>query len=129
MPDLLKQIYNACDPYTPATAEYYCDCSEARGSSALTQEFQRHLALANDYLCFLLSGHIGCGKSSELADLARSLTSAAPPRVCYFPILINVSDYLDDYDAAPTDILLAIVAELADTLRDRIGVELKTITS
>jgi hypothetical protein len=110
MLDILRQIYRACDPYTPATAEYYCDCSEARGDSALTQEFQRHLALAGDYLCFLLSGHIGCGKSSELEQLSRALTNAAPPHSCYFPILINVSDYLDDYDTSPTDILLAVVA-------------------
>ncbi len=125
MADILKGIYNACDPYTPATAEYYCDCSEARGSSALMQEFQRHLALAGRYISFLLSGHIGCGKSSELAALARSLTNAPPPHACYFPILLNVSEYLDDYDATPTDILLAIVAELADSLRRNAGIELK----
>jgi hypothetical protein len=123
--DVLKHIYNACDPYSPATAEYYYDCSEARGSTALAQEFQRHLAMANDYLCFLFSGHIGCGKSSELKHLESCLTNAAPPNKCYFPVLLNVSDYLDDYDASPIDILLAIVAELASTLRERAGVELK----
>lgn len=46
------------------------------------------------------------------------------PDSCYFPILLNVSDYLDDYDTTPTDILLAIVAELAETLREKAGVEL-----
>lgn len=46
MPDLdvLKQIYNACDPYEPATAQYYLDCGEARGGSALTREFQHGAA-------------------------------------------------------------------------------------
>jgi len=39
--------------------------------------------------------------------------------------MLNVSEYLDDYDAAPTDILLAIVTELADTMRRKLGVELK----
>jgi hypothetical protein len=74
MSDALKHIYNACDPYMPATAEYYYNCAEARGGSALVQEFQRHLFLANDYIYFLFSGHIGCGKSSELEQLKRSLT-------------------------------------------------------
>ena len=65
MSDDIKRIYNACDPFEPATAEYYHDCSKARGSSALTQKFQSHLAQTKDgtYLRFLLSGHIGCGKS------------------------------------------------------------------
>ncbi len=125
MEDDLKHIYNACDPYVPAPAEYYYDCAEARGSSALSQEFQNHLRLAKDYLYFLFTGHIGCGKSSELKQLERSLTAASPPYSCYFPILLDVSDYLDDYDASPTDILLAIVTEVADTLREKLGVELK----
>lgn len=125
MSDALKHIYNACDPYMPATAEYYYSCAEARGGSALVQEFKRHLFLANDYIYFLFSGHIGCGKSSELEQLKRTLTQAEPPHNCYFPILLNVSEYLDDYDAAPTDILLAIVTELADALRQQMGIELK----
>jgi len=125
MIDALKQIYNACDPYVPATVEYYYDCAEARGSSALSLEFQNHLRLAKDYIYFLFSGHIGCGKSSELKHLERTLINAAPNRECYFPIMLNVSEYLDDYDAAPTDILLAIVTELADTMRRKLGFELK----
>lgn len=125
MSNYLKHIYNACDPYMPATAEYYYSCAEARGGSALVQEFQRRLSLADGYIYFLFSGHIGSGKSSELEQLKRSLIQVEPPHNCYFPILLNVSEYLDDYDAAPTDILLAIVTELADTLREQLGIELK----
>ena len=43
----------------------------------------------------------------------------------YFPVLLNADDYLDRYDVAPADILLAIVSELADTLRTKVGLELK----
>ncbi len=127
MNDILKDIYNACDPFKPATKEYYTDCAIARGSSALIQEFQGQLALANDFLCFLFSGHIGCGKSSELEALSRELAQAqpAPGAARYFPVLLNISDYLDDYDAAPTDILLAIVTELAAALREQLKIELK----
>lgn len=124
--DIIKHIYNACDPYKPATAEYYVDCSPARGNtSALTQEFYRNLLLADDYLCFLFSGHFGCGKSSELEELARTLQKPSPGQSRYFPILVNVSDYLDDYDVSPLDIQLAIVAEVAAALRNRAQVELK----
>ena len=78
MSDHLKHIYNACDPFLAASAEYYYDCSEARGSGSLTLEFQRHLGLAEDYLSFLFSGHLGCGKSSELRSLARTLERESP---------------------------------------------------
>ena len=125
MDNPLKRIYNACDPHKPATAEYYLDYAEARGSSPLTQEFRRHLELADDYRCFLLTGHIGCGKSSELEQLCRSLDSPDSPNDRYFPILLNASDYLDDYDTHTTDILLAIIVELAETLHRKIGIKLE----
>jgi hypothetical protein len=125
MTDILKKIYNACDPYLPASAEYYFDCSEARGETALTPIVQKHLMRADGYTCFLLSGHIGCGKSSELAKLERSLIEARQPQNCYFPVLIDVSEYLDDYDVSSADILLAIVTELADSLRTRLNIKLR----
>ncbi|MGH9846429.1 MAG: hypothetical protein ACREEM_47635 [Blastocatellia bacterium] len=125
MTDYLKQIYNACDPYLPASPEYYLDCAEARGDAAFARRVRSHLKRANDHRCFLLSGHIGCGKSSELKKLEIALTSVSPGDDCYFPVLIDVSEYLDDYDVAATDILLAIVTELADSLRQKLNVELK----
>lgn len=127
MSDVLKHIYNACNPYKPATAEYYLDCAEARGSSALTQRFQKHLTQTEegDYLRFLFSGHVGCGKSSELEQLCHALANPTASDGRYFPVLLNVSDYIDEYDVTPTDILLAIVTELAATLREEVGIELK----
>jgi len=125
MSEALKKIYNACDPYKPATDEYYCECATARGESALVKNFLRHLNLSQVPLCFLFSGHIGCGKSSELGQLWEALEKPAAGCARYFPILLDVSDYLDDYDVATTDILLAIMAELAAELRDRLGIELQ----
>ncbi|HYP25408.1 MAG TPA: hypothetical protein VE262_01705 [Blastocatellia bacterium] len=96
MSNRLKQIYNACDPYEPASSEHYCSCAEARGESVLAQEFLRRLRLTDQHISFLFSGHIGCGKSSELEQLRRVLTKNIPYHPRYFPILIDVSDYLDD---------------------------------
>jgi hypothetical protein len=42
----------------------------------------------------------------------------------FFPVVVNMSEYLDEYDVSTTDILLAIVAELADALRDRESIAL-----
>ena len=125
MTDILKRVYNACDPYSPATPESYLDCAEVRGSAGLTDEFLGQLRLADDHLCFLFSGHIGCGKSSELAHLAHTLANPEGADERYFPILLDVSEYLDDYDVAPADILLSIVTEVGATLREQVDIELK----
>jgi hypothetical protein len=39
MSDILKHIYNACDPYEPASRQYYVDCKTSRGSSSLVSRF------------------------------------------------------------------------------------------
>jgi len=123
MTDKLTELYNACHPLVPASPAQYVDCSRVRGDHALTTEFQSQLdrAQAPHYLRFLFSGHIGCGKSSELRHLAETLENPAParPHKRHLAILLDASEYLDDYDVTPTDILLAIVAEVAATLREK----------
>jgi hypothetical protein len=127
MVDILRTLYNACDPYRPASREHYLDVSEARGSHALTPQFLGHLSRVSDgtYRCFLFSGHIGCGKSSELRHLYRELKQEQGSGQCYFPVFIDVGSYLDDYDVEVTDILLAMVTELASALRSEAGIELQ----
>jgi hypothetical protein len=124
MSDDLKRIYNHCDPYKPAADDFYLDCSAARGGGMLSQEFIRRLQLADDHLSFLFAGHIGCGKSSELAELCRRLERPEYGQPQYLPVLIDTNEYLDYYDADTTDIILAIVTELAAALRDGLGIEL-----
>lgn len=129
MDEALRRIYAACDPNEPATPQYYIDCGEARGETGLARHFLNHLegksASEDDYLRFLFSGHIGCGKSSELEHLSSLLKNQGPFQSRFYPIFLNARDYLDDFDVALTDILLAIVTEIAATLRDEIGYELK----
>jgi hypothetical protein len=125
--DVLKDLYNACNPVVPATAEYYMDCSAVRGSNALTRQFQGELSKTTEPLFFLFSGHIGSGKSSELEHLRHTLEqpSASTSFKRYFPILLDAGEYLDEYDVTPTDILLAIVAEVSAALKEKEGIELK----
>lgn len=134
MSDPLDIIYNACDPFLPALPEYYCDCKEARGGDAFAKIVFKHLKRSNpeqtkngesgQYRHCLFSGHIGSGKSSELKHLEKKLKEHNS-NTKYYPVYIDVFDYLDVYDVSITDILLAIVSELADTLREQYGVELK----
>jgi len=129
MSDVLTRLYQACDPLEPATSEYYVDCSAVRGNNAFTRRFLDDLnrTQAGHFRHCLFSGHLGSGKSSELEHLRQTLETC-PPNADgkrYFPIYLDAGEYLDDYDVTPTDIFLAIVAEVAATFRDRLGIELK----
>lgn len=120
--EALKRLFNACDPFRAALPDHYVDCTEARGGSGLVRDYMQKLGLAQTgaYRTYLLSGHIGCGKSSELGHLRQKLKEAG-----YAPILVVTDDYLNIYDVEVSDILLAIVTELADVLRDDYGIELR----
>lgn len=125
MSDLRRKLYNACNPLAPATAEYYVDCSAVRGSNAFADKVQDDLELSESSLRFLFSGHVGSGKSSELEHLSLALEQSGSAGRRFFPILVDAGEYLNDYDVAPSDILLAIVAEVAGALKEKAGIELK----
>jgi len=123
--DNLKRVFNNCNPFRPASREHYFDCSEVRGSSSLSYEFLRRLDRTDDFLSFLFTGHIGCGKSSELKQLSRDLRTPLAGGKCYLPVIIDVDDYLDIYDADTPELLLAIVSETAAHLREIANIELQ----
>ncbi len=135
MSDSLSKIYNACDPFLPANEEYYFDCREARGGDAFIKNVFNHLKRSSSdkgengqtkrYRHFLFSGHIGSGKSSELKHLVKKLNESNKHNITFFPVYIDTFDYLDVYDVSITDILLSIVTELAETLSEELGIELK----
>lgn len=122
MSDLRAQLFNACDPLVPATVEYYVDCSAERGNDALAKEVLNKLGMTTSPLRFLFSGHIGSGKSSELEHLRNCLENPDTKGKRFFPILLDAGDYLNEYNVTPTDILLAIVAEVASTFKEKLGI-------
>ena len=124
--DILTSLYRACNPLAPATPEYYVDCSDVRGSNAFTKQFCKDLGMADTKLKRLFSGHIGSGKSSELQHLRHKLSEHASvtPRMRYFPVLMDATEYLNESDVAVTDILLAIVAEIGDAFRTELQIDL-----
>ena len=125
--DILTTLYRACNPLAPATREFYVDCSEVRGSNAFTKQFCKDLSMADTKLKRLFSGHIGSGKSSELQHLREALSqrASAAPHKRYFPVLMDATEYLNESDVAVTDILLAIVAEIGNSFRAELKIDLK----
>ena len=127
MNEILKHLYNACNPIKPATPSQYVDSDEARGSRDLSRQFLNDLNnIEDDFLTFLFTGHLGCGKSSELHHLAEQLRNPDPllNSPSYFPIILDAEEFIDSYDVTPTDVLLSILARVALELRE-IGIELQ----
>jgi hypothetical protein len=125
--DILNILLNNCDPYTPANKTFYVDCSNVRGGSVFADSLCEMLSQNEGRVHALFTGHIGCGKSSELENLKLQLEQKTPFESMkrFLPVLVDMSQYLDEYDVTATDILLAIVAELADALREAEEIELQ----
>ena len=87
--DILTDLYNACDPLLPATPAFFLETAEVRGRYTFARQLQRALSRSRHPLRFLFSGHIGSGKSSELAHLRHLLAQPkpTPPHRRYFPVL------------------------------------------
>lgn len=111
----LTDAFNACDPARPleASDHRYVDLAAGRGDegSAVAQT-KRRILRSNSALVQLLAGHRGCGKSTELRRLQKSLEDEG-----YFVAYFEVDGDIDLEDTEPTDILLAFIRNLEAKLR------------
>ena len=115
----IGRFFRACNPSKTlnlaslADQEYYIDCSEVRGSD-LVRELRRTITLSGDEpTCQLFTGHIGCGKSTELSRLRRDLEEEG-----YHVVYFESTDDLDMGDVDISDILLAIAKQVSTSLED-----------
>lgn len=102
----------AIDPHDPKMAGYYIDFSAVRGGQII-EELRTAIAWSEpeEYRCELFTGHIGCGKSTELLRLKDRLEEDG------FHVVYFVSDEdLDMGDAELTEILLAIAKQVSASL-------------
>lgn len=114
----LAKFYQACNPSktlvvgNPEEQKYYIDFATVRGSDII-RELQRTITLlsGNNPTCQLFTGHIGCGKSTELFRLKDNLEKKGF-QVVYF----ESSQDLDMGDVDISDILLAIARQVSENL-------------
>ncbi|MDY6802834.1 MAG: ATP-binding protein [Cyanobacteriota bacterium] len=114
----LAKFYQACNPSktlvvgNPEEQKYYIDFATVRGSDII-RELQRTITLlsGNNPSCQLFTGHIGCGKSTELFRLKDNLEKKGF-QVVYF----ESSQDLDMGDVDISDILLAIARQVSENL-------------
>ncbi|MCG6133308.1 MAG: KAP family NTPase [Nostoc sp. LLA-1] len=122
----LSRFYKACNPsYTlnmgdMLDKQYYIDFADVRGCK-IVEELQRTITRISpdEPTCQLFTGHIGCGKSTELQRLKAEL-AVAGFHVVYF----ESSQDLDMADIDISDILLSVARQVSASL-EAIGIKLK----
>ena len=130
--DILGYFYKRLDPQK-AAGEFYVNCSEERGGANFVKKLCKSLAKSRDedlkrqsYIHALFAGHIGGGKSSELIHLRDEMKSDEPKygHNRLFPVYVDIRDYLDDFDAAREELLLAVVSEFGARFQEDEGIML-----
>ncbi|HSM81878.1 MAG TPA: ATP-binding protein [Nodosilinea sp.] len=113
------QFFRVCNPSKtldlgkPEDAQYYIDFSPVRGSDVI-HELERTIVLSEDEpTCQLFTGHIGCGKSTELSRLKTTLE-----KLGYHVVYFESSEDLDMADVDISDILLAIARQVSRSLEE-----------
>lgn len=123
--DLIK-FYKSCNPSktlivgNPEDEKYYIDFASVRGSDII-RELERTITLlsGNQPTCQLFTGHIGCGKSTELFRLKDQLEKQR-----YHVVYFESSEDLDMGDVDIGDILLAIARQVSENM-EQANIKLK----
>ena len=122
----LQKFFQACNPSKtldmadPEDRQYYIDFSSVRGGKIIEALGRTITRLSPDEpTCQLFTGHIGCGKSTELFRLKSQLEQQQ-----FHVVYIQSSRDLDLADVSISDILLSIARAVSENL-EGIGIQLK----
>jgi hypothetical protein len=114
------KFWNACNPSESlklGNAEdrrYYIDFSEVRGGKIINVLKRTITRSSSDKpTCQLFTGHIGCGKSTELSRLQKELTDKG-----FYVVYFESTQDLDEMDLDLTDIMLAIARRVTQSLEE-----------
>jgi hypothetical protein len=114
----LDRFYRVCNPsYTINVAkaedrQYYIDFSSVRGGKIIEELERTIVRLSPDEpTCQLFTGHIGCGKSTELLRLQAELD-----RQGFHVIYFEATKDLDMADVDITDILLSFARQVSESI-------------
>ncbi|MDJ1172010.1 AAA family ATPase [Roseofilum sp. BLCC_M154] len=102
------------DVSKPEERKLYIDFTEVRGDTVITELFEHITEVYPDEAtCNLFTGHIGCGKSTELLRLRAQLEEAG-----FYTIYFASSDDLELADVDIGDVLLAIARRISQGLEE-----------
>jgi len=120
---LITKVFNVFDPHEALRPgdPRYVECNVERGSVGLLNTLARQVRRSTGRTCQLLSGHRGCGKTTELFRLQQDFLINEPR---HFVVYCEADQYIDLNDTEYTDVLLAVVQQLwTDAKREDIRLE------
>ncbi|HEY9699376.1 MAG TPA: P-loop NTPase fold protein [Trichocoleus sp.] len=109
----------ACDPSKTLVfsnvedQRYYIDFASVRGSEIIEELKGNIIDFFDEPTCALFTGHIGCGKSTELLRLKAELESEG-----FHVVYFESSDDLEMADVDIGDVLLAIARRISESLEE-----------
>lgn len=116
----LQRFFSSCNPSrtlvieNPEDKQYYIDFASVRGAKVIEALGRTITRLSPDKpTCQLFTGHIGCGKSTELRRLEAEL-KVQGFHVVYF----ESTQDLDMADVDISDIMLAVARQVSESLED-----------
>ncbi|NEO94020.1 MAG: AAA family ATPase [Moorea sp. SIO3G5] len=122
----LPRFFKACNPAktldmgNPEDHPYYIDFSAVRGGKIIEALGRTITRLSPDEpTCQLFTGHIGCGKSTELLRLKAELEKQQ-----FHVVYFESSQDLDMVDVDVSDILLSIARSVCESL-EAISIQLR----
>ncbi|MBP0015879.1 MAG: AAA family ATPase [Roseofilum sp. SBFL] len=102
------------DVSKPEQKKLYIDFTEVRGDTVITELFEHITEVYPDEpTCNLFTGHIGCGKSTELLKLKAQLEE-----IGFYTIYFASSEDLELADVDIGDVLLAIARRISQGLEE-----------
>jgi hypothetical protein len=119
------KFFNACNPSKTLKIEnredqqYYIDFASVRGGNVVQRLRRTIINQVEESTCQLFTGHIGCGKSTELFRLKDELE-----RQGFHVVYFESSADLDMADVDVSDILLAITRQVSVSL-ESVNIRLK----
>lgn len=109
----IESAYKQCNPDFPLAADdpRYIDFASVWGlKQSISKTICRSIIRADDdYSKYLVSGHRGCGKSTELFQLKKCLEENN-----YLCIYMDIEDVIDPSNISYTDIFIGLVKTLAN---------------
>ncbi len=117
----LQKFYQACNPSktlvvsNPLDRQYYIDFASVRGGRII-EELKENITFfsPDEPTCELFTGHIGCGKSTELLRLKAELEEKG-----FHVVYFESSQDLELGDVDISDIMLAIARRVSESLESQ----------
>jgi energy-coupling factor transporter ATP-binding protein EcfA2 len=118
--ELLKTLIPAFDPSTVAKEDTYVEINKERGRPKDIEQLAKIIKISSGPTYQLITGHRGCGKTTEIFALQRILREKG-----YLGIYCDIEQYVDLTDVEYLDILLALVQCIWETAKEK-GITLDT---